>query len=167
MQGKLQGATTDDQLRILENGSDLVMERTFPANQRWEGSGRPHLHPHQDEFYEILEGILSVWVAGEERTYVTGESFEIPRGTPHLMCNQSRKPVRSRWEVRPAMNTGDYIETVHELSKMGNMDNLLQRAVIVWAYRDIFKPLSPPLWVQPLIFAPLSLIGRSLGYKAR
>ncbi len=167
MYTRLQGAAPDDRLWILENGSELVMEKTYPANQRWEDSGMAHLHPHQDEHFDVLEGMLSVRVADEERTYVAGETFTIPRGVPHLMCNLSRKPVRTLWKVRPAMNTAVFFETVYTLSKEGQMDNLLQQAVIAWAYRDIFKPLSPPLWVQPLIFAPLALIGRSLGYKAR
>lgn len=163
----LHGATPDDQLRILEIGSELVMEKIYPANQRWEELGRLHLHPHQDEYFEILEGMLSVRVANEERTYVAGETFEILQGTPHRMCNLSRKPARIRWKVRPAMNTSIFLETTYELSREGKMDNLLQQAVVAWAYRDILKPLSPPLWVQPLVFAPLALVGRLLGYQAR
>ena len=167
MRYMLQGARLGDRLWILENGSELILEKTYPAKQRWEESEMLHLHPHQDEFFEIVEGMLSVRVAGEERTYVTGETFEIPRGIPHLMCNLSTKPVHTRWRVQPAMNTAVFFETTYALSNKGKMDNLLQRAVISWAYRDIFKPLSPPLWVQPLIFAPLAMIGRLLGYKAR
>ncbi len=163
----LQGATPEDRLRILENGSVLVMEKTFPANQRWEEAGVVHWHPHQEEYFEILEGMLSVKVADEERIYVAGENFKIPQGIPHLMCNRSGKPVRALWKVQPAMNTAVYFETIYGLTREGKMDSLLQRAVIAWEYRHIFKPLSPPLLVQPLIFASLAVIGRLLGYKAQ
>ncbi len=167
MQYMLQGATPNDQLRILENGSELVMEKTYPAYQRWEQNGMLHLHPHQDEYFEVLEGMLSVKVAGEERTYVAGETFKISRGVPHMMCNLSRKPARTLWRVQPALNTAIFLETTYGMSKLRKMDSLLQQAVIAWAYREIYRPLNPPLWVQPLIFAPLALIGRLLGYKAR
>jgi hypothetical protein len=163
----LHGATPDDQLRILEIGHELVMEGIYLANQRWEECGRPHLHPCQDEYFEILEGMLSVRVANEERTYVAGETFKFLKGTPHRMCNLSRKPAHIRWKVRPAMNTAIFLETAYQLNREGMMDSLLQQAVIAWAYRDIYKPLSHPLWIQPLVFAPLALVGRLLGYKAR
>lgn len=162
----LQGAVPDDRLTILENESELVMERTYPAKQDW-NRVLPHLHPHQDELFEVYEGMLSVRVNGIERTYVAGETFRIPRGTPHLVCNQSSKPVRVNWKVRPAMNTIDLFKITYGLRHSRRMRGYLQRAVISWAYRDIFKPLHPPLWIQPLIFAPLAFIGRSLGYQAR
>lgn len=167
MRDTLLGAKPDDWLLILENGSELVLERTYPPNQRWDECGKVHLHPNQDETLDILEGMLSVRVADEERTYVAGETFKIARGTPHLMCNQSRNVVRTRWRVQPAMNTAEFFETVYGLSRKGMMDNLLQQAVIAWAYKDVFKPLRPPIWIQPFIFAPLALIGRLLGYKAQ
>lgn len=159
-------ATPDDQLRILENGSDLVVEKTCPPKQRWAQCERLHLHPHQDEHFEILAGMLSARVAGEERTYVVGEAFKISRGVPHRVCNQGRKPARIRWKVRPAMDTAVFLKAVYGLSTDGRIQGLLQQAVIAWAFRDIYKSLSPPLWVQPLIIAPLAMVGRLLGYKA-
>lgn len=167
MRKTLQGTSPDDQLRILENGSELIMEKTCPPNQRWQECGQLHLHPYQDETFEIIEGMLSVRVAGEERTYVAGESFKIARGTPHLMCNLSNKVVRARWRVQPTMKTTEFLETVYGLGREGKMDNLFQQAVIAWAYRDVYKPLRPPLWAQSLIVAPLALLGRLLGYQAR
>lgn len=163
----LHGATSDDQLRILEIGSELVVEKIYPSKQRWEECERLHLHPHQDECFEILEGMLSVRLVDEERTYVAGEAFKISRGIPHRMCNLSRKPAGIRWKVQPAMNTAVFLETTYGLSRDGKMQDLLQQAVIAWAFRDVFKPLSPPLWVQPLIFWPLAMVGRLLGYKAQ
>lgn len=165
MQKNFQGSSPDDQLIILEFEPELVMEKTYPANQRWEECGIPHLHPKQDEHFEILAGMLSVRVRDDERTYVTGESFTISRGIPHLVCNRGSKPVRTRWKVFPALNAAAFYENTYRLSKEGKLDNLLHRAVISWEYRDIFQPLSPPLWLQPFLLAPLAIIGRWMGIK--
>jgi mannose-6-phosphate isomerase-like protein (cupin superfamily) len=43
----------------------------------------PHLHPAQDEHFEILQGSVLFVVDGVERTLGTGEHIEIPRGTVH------------------------------------------------------------------------------------
>jgi quercetin dioxygenase-like cupin family protein len=162
----LYGASTPDRLIVLENTSELVLEKIFPPNQSWEESGRIHLHPHQDEQIEVLEGILNVRLAGEERTYVAGEAFQIVRGIPHLICNRGSKLARARWKVRPPMNSADFVETTYRLSREGKLDNLLQQVVIDWAYREVFIPADPPRWVQPLIFAPLAMLGKLLGYRA-
>jgi quercetin dioxygenase-like cupin family protein len=39
-----------------------------------------HLHPHQVERFEILEGAVLTNIDGHERRYEVGESFEVPAG---------------------------------------------------------------------------------------
>jgi hypothetical protein len=49
--------------------------------------------------------------AGTERSYGTGESFEVPAGTPHQMT--AEEPTRMRWEVRPALRTAEFFERLY------------------------------------------------------
>ncbi len=158
------GAIPGAKPKIFENGSGLILEQTYPANQQWEESEVEHLHPHQDEYYEIVEGLLSARVAGEERTYVSGETFVIPRAIPHRVCNLSSKPVRVVLKVWPAMTTGVFVETIHALKNEGKMGSLLQQAVVAWEYRHVIKPQGRSLWLQPLSIAVLALTGMLLGY---
>jgi quercetin dioxygenase-like cupin family protein len=70
-----------------------------------------HLHPRQEERFEVLEGTIRTIIAGAERRYEQGETFEVPAGTPHQMTAEG--PARVRWEVRPALRTAEFFERLY------------------------------------------------------
>ena len=84
------------------------MEASYPGTG---GLPPEHLHPRQDERFEVLEGAIRTIIAGAERRYEAGESFEVPAGTPHQMG--AEEPARVRWEVRPALRTAEFFERLH------------------------------------------------------
>jgi mannose-6-phosphate isomerase-like protein (cupin superfamily) len=97
-------------LRIVSTGAEtdgelLEMEAVYSGEA---GMPPEHLHPRQAERFEILEGRMRTIVAGKERVYGSGESFEVPAGTPHQMV--AEEPTRMRWEVRPALRTAEFFE---------------------------------------------------------
>ena len=97
-------------LEIVELGEErLVMEAAYPGD----GDFPPvHLHPHQRERFEVLEGTLRVRVGDEhERAHGAGETFEVPAATPHTM--NADGPARTRWEVAPALRTAEFFETLY------------------------------------------------------
>ena len=71
-----------------------------------------HLHPSQDERFEVLEGRVRAIVGGDERLYGPGETFGVPAGTPHQMAAEGG-PARFRWEVRPALRTAEFFERLY------------------------------------------------------
>jgi quercetin dioxygenase-like cupin family protein len=78
------------------------------------GSGRfppEHFHPSQDEHFEVLAGTVRVIADGEERRYEAGDAFDVPAGTVHQMAGDP--PARVRWEVRPALRTAEFFETLY------------------------------------------------------
>ena len=70
-----------------------------------------HYHPSQDEHFEVLEGTVRTIIEGEERSYETGETFDIAAGTVHQLA--ADPPARLKWEVRPALRTAEFFETVY------------------------------------------------------
>lgn len=90
------------------DGELLEMEATYSGHG---GMAPMHLHPSQDEHFEILEGRMRTMVGGEERVYESGESFDVPAGTPHQMG--AEQPTRMRWEVRPALRTAEFFERLY------------------------------------------------------
>jgi quercetin dioxygenase-like cupin family protein len=70
-----------------------------------------HFHPSQDERFEVLEGTVRTIIDGEERSYEAGETFDVPAGTVHQMA--ADPPARVRWQVRPALNTAEFFETLY------------------------------------------------------
>ena len=100
-------------LRLVRTGEEtdgelLEMEATYGG-----AAGMPpeHLHPRQDERFEVLEGAMRTIVGGQERVYEAGETFEVPAGTPHQMAAEG--PARLRWEVRPALRTAEFFERLY------------------------------------------------------
>jgi len=93
-------------LSVLRDEPDaLVMEAAY------EGGGPmppPHLHPRQEERFEVLEGAMRTIIGGSERRYEPGEPFTVPADTPHQMAADG--PTRLRWEVRPALRTARFFE---------------------------------------------------------
>jgi quercetin dioxygenase-like cupin family protein len=86
----------------------LEMEALYSG----EGSFPPeHLHPRQDERFEVLEGAVKTVIRGEKRGYSAGDVFEVPAQTPHQMAGDG--PARVRWEVRPALRTAEFFERAY------------------------------------------------------
>src|SRR5688572_11173914 len=92
-----------------ETGGELLeMEATYPGT----GAMPPmHLHPRQDEHFEVLEGAVSAVIDGAERRYQTGEAFDVPAGTAHQMAGDG--PARVRWRVSPALRTAEFFEGLY------------------------------------------------------
>lgn len=89
---------------------DDVLE--MEASYAGDGALPPeHLHPRQLERFEVLEGAFRAIVGGEERRYESGDRFEVPPATPHQMAAVDG-PARLRWEVRPALRTAEFFETL-------------------------------------------------------
>jgi Cupin domain len=59
----------------------------------------------------VLEGAFRAIIAGTEHRFGTGETFEIPPGTPHQMAAEG--PARLRWQVRPALRTAEFFERLY------------------------------------------------------
>ena len=100
-------------LRLVKTGAEtggelLEMEATYGG-----AGGLPpdHLHPRQDERFEVLEGSVRTVIGGTERSYSKGETFEVPAGTPHQMAGDG--PAMVKWEVRPALRTAEFFERLY------------------------------------------------------
>ncbi len=112
------------------DGELLEMEATYPGD----GALPPeHLHPRQDERFEVLEGTVRAIVGGVERRYGPGEAFDVPAGTPHQMAGEG--PTRTRWEVRPALRTAEFFETLYS----GSAD-----ASLLDEFSDEIRLTAPP-----------------------
>ena len=99
------------------------------------GGNRLHVHPLQEEHFEVLSGTLGVQIGDEHRILGEGEEATVPPGTPHRWYNEDdQEKVRVLLELRPALNAEIFFETLYGLATDGNTDengvaNLLQTAV--------------------------------------
>jgi mannose-6-phosphate isomerase-like protein (cupin superfamily) len=138
------------------------------------GGGRvpfEHVHPYQEERFDVLSGTARVSMRGQERDVGVGQTVVVPAGTPHVWGNPSEEELHVIVELRPALKMETWFETVFGLQRDGKADpknglpNLLQLALIAREYE--FYLARPPLFVQRVLFGLLAPIGKLLGYKAR
>jgi mannose-6-phosphate isomerase-like protein (cupin superfamily) len=120
-------------LRVLAHDEQ---ELVFEARYAGEGSPPPaHLHPAQDERFEIQSGAMTAIVAGEQRRIGHGEVLEIPHGTDQ-MWNAEPEPAVVIWRTRPAGRTLDWFrELAAALSGEGREDP----STLLADYADVFQ----------------------------
>ena len=120
----------------------------------------------------MITGQVQVRINGREQTYHAGQHFDIPRGTPHAFRNGGDDEAGVIWQVRPALKTQQFFETLWGLAADGktNTDgvpHLLQLAVLLHEYADEYVLTSPPAIVQTVLVGVLAPIGRLCGYRGR
>jgi quercetin dioxygenase-like cupin family protein len=133
---------------------------------------REHLHPSQEENHEVLEGPIGLVVDGNERRLEAGNAVLVPPRTPHRLVRLREEPVKVRFTLRPAFETEVLLETFFGLARDGKVGKngdppLLQLAVISREFPELGRPVKPPPAVQRAILAPLAVLGRARGYRAR
>ncbi len=151
----------------------LAVEDTELNHARWGiDLTAEHVHPEQEEHIEVVAGEMQVEFNGETWTVTEGEDVTFPAGEPHRHWNDSDRPARIQWEVRPALRTEEWAESVYALAQAGKTDEegapgLLQSAVLLDEYPDTSVYLTvAPVSVQRVASSLLAPIGRLLGYEA-
>ncbi len=61
-----------------------------------------HIHPNQEEFILVQEGVLDLKLDGQWVSAKAGDLVRLPRGIPHGYFNKSDKPARALFWVSPA-----------------------------------------------------------------
>jgi mannose-6-phosphate isomerase-like protein (cupin superfamily) len=128
-----------------------------------------HLHLHQQEQFEVLEGTARIQVNGEDHFLQPGEQLTVPARTPHTWGNGGQTPVRVICEFRPALRIEHFIESLALLSSRGDnaqlvRPSILQMALLALEYEAFLA--GPPIWLQKGIFLALKPLALLRGYRA-
>ncbi len=74
-----------------------------------------HIHPTQDEFILVLDGVLDLKLDGVWTQARAGDLVRMPRGIPHGYFNKSDKPARALFWVSPARKLEALFDALHGL----------------------------------------------------
>ena len=133
----------------------------------WTPGGSPppaHLHPSQNEYFEVLSGRLTAVVDGVKRQLDPGETLQIPPRTAHKMWNAGAEVVTARWRTRPGGRTLDWLRVIHRIGGGGTAKPPLRAlARAVNQYQDVFQLAIGPKALQPV--AGLVLRALALGWR--
>ena len=131
-----------------------------------------HVHPNQEERFEIAGAPVIFKVAGKERLYQPGEVAVVPPGTPHVWWNPGTEEAATLVQFRPALDIETFFETFFGLAADGKVDknglpNPLQMMVLARTYNREVRLAPPAQWILGPIAVLLAPLGRALGYRGR
>jgi hypothetical protein len=163
---------TGQRVRFVETagtslGALVGMECVSPPSLEREPE---HLHPHQENIFEVHRGTLRVRIGGAERALGPGERLVIPPGVPHRFWVDGSEEAWYRQEFRPALQTERFFEVLFSLARDGKinaqgMPPFLLLGLFGQAFWNEVRVPRPPAWVQRLTYAILAPVGRLLGYR--
>lgn len=132
---------------------------------------KAHVHPKQEERFEVKSGRLGVRIEADEWTATPGTRFAIPPKTAHTVWNEGGEEMHAVVEITPALSIARFFETMYGLAREGRtmkwgLPNPLQLAVIAWGFRDELYLAAAPRLLQQAGAATLAPLGRRAGYRA-
>lgn len=175
-EGDLQGQVIQwegERLQIVQTGKetngqvlsmDTVREPFEDPNFRLRREDG-HVHPLQEERFEIIAGSARFLIGDREVVLQAGQTAVVPRNTVHHWMALGGEPVRVKAEYRPALETGELFHRVYGPLERGEI-SLLQAMVIQAEYEGAVWPASPSPLVWKVMVKIVAPIGRLLGYKA-
>jgi len=75
-----------------------------------------HVHPRQDEFIYVLEGVFDLELGGEKTQARPGDLVRMPMGIPHAYYNNGDQPARGLFWVTPAGKLKELFDRLHDLT---------------------------------------------------
>jgi quercetin dioxygenase-like cupin family protein len=153
-----------------ETGGEAVVIETYVQPNGFVAAA--HVHPSQEERFEVLRGSVGFRIGREKLVAGPGKRLTVPAGTPHRFWNAGDEVAHFVCEVRPALQFEALIETMFSLAAAGKtnrkgMPNPLRLAVIANEYFDTVQLPFPPALLQRIALALGSPVGRLFGYQPR
>jgi quercetin dioxygenase-like cupin family protein len=136
-----------------------LLQVDWIARPEWT-TGPDHVHPRQEERFEVLSGRLGLRAAGAERDYGAGDVIVVPAGVSHAAWNAGDEDVHVLVDFRPALRTEFAFETLAGLARDGMTTaagiprNPLRLALVLREFEDEIYFVRPSLALQRAIWAP-------------
>jgi quercetin dioxygenase-like cupin family protein len=152
-----------------DTGGEAVVIETFVQPGGFVAAA--HVHPSQEERFQVLRGSVGFKVGRKTQVAGPGERLTVPPGTAHKFWNAGDDVAQFVCEIRPALQFESLLETMFALAADGKtnrkgMPNPLRLAVIARAHFDTVRLPFPPASLQRLGLAVGAPLGWLLGYDA-
>jgi len=123
-----------------------------------------HLHLRQSENFSVKKGVFKVESGGQVNNLKPGENFTVQPGTPHQWFNDSSTEIAEVIITMPPAEKFEILmEQIYGIFNQRGSLNFLQVMVMAKEYDMVIA--GPPLFVQKIMRAVLSPVGKLLGYK--
>lgn len=131
-----------------------------------------HVHPNQEEHFEILSGNVRFRKGLRKIDATAGDIVVVEPGKAHKFRNTGEQGAAMRVRVTPALEMERLFETAIGLAQDGRvtkkgMPKPLELALFVSEFKDEVRGPGSPGWVQRATLAPLAFIARRRGRAER
>lgn len=149
------------------DGELVAIDLELPKGGRVPGG--LHVHPVQEERFEVVEGTMRFRMGRRTIVAGPGEVVVVPAGARHDFANAGGDGALLRVEIRPALKMEQLFETAVALAEQGRtmgrgIPKPLDLALFVREFEQEVQAAFPPLWLQRLALAPLAWLARRRGY---
>jgi quercetin dioxygenase-like cupin family protein len=163
-----------ERIRFLETAAD-----TDGAHLRFEVELTPdghvpgaHVHPEQEERFEVLSGVMKFRLGLRTIVAEAGETVVVPAGRIHRFANGGDEACRARVTVTPALDMEDLLTTTADLAREGKvtrtgMPKPLHLALFVRRFEREVRAPFPPAPVVRALMSPLAAMARRRGHDER
>ncbi len=170
---KIENARTGQRMICLKTAAEtkgalLQIECFSPVTTAKEAE---HIHPLQENRFEIISGEVCFSINGQEKKAVAGDVVSIPKNTPHHFWNTGTTEAHYIQEFIPALKIDEFFETFFALARDGQLNdkgvpNIFRTSLVLMAYKNEIRLVKPSWAVQKIVFSVFALIGKMLGYKS-
>jgi hypothetical protein len=131
-----------------------------------------HVHPKQEEKFEVLEGTMKFRYGMKKIVAEAGETVVVPPGKVHDFRNAGDTAAHVRVTISPALKMEEMFETNVALAKEGKvmksgMPKPLELALFVRRFDDEVRAAFPPRPVVRALMAPLAAVAKQRGRGCR
>jgi mannose-6-phosphate isomerase-like protein (cupin superfamily) len=127
-----------------------------------------HVHLHQHERFEVLQGQVTVQLRRERHVLQADMSLVVAPRTPHTWRNSGETELRMLTEFTPAGNMLSFFEAYCGFAREGRTDDNGAAPFLAIAaacrHWDMYLA-TPPVALQKVLFAVLGPLARRRGYE--
>jgi mannose-6-phosphate isomerase-like protein (cupin superfamily) len=132
-----------------------------------------HVHPHQEERVEVVEGEAFVYrIDGKERRMGPGDKAVVPAGVKHAFRNDGQDVAYLRFESEPPMDLQESVEVAVAMTQAESFtasgmpkdpSAMLAAAEFAERYKETTRLLTIPWAVQQVMNPGLAWLSRRRG----
>jgi len=125
--------------KTAEETSGELLQVDWIGEPKWT-TGPDHVHPRQEERFEVLSGKLGLRVGGVERVHRAGDVIVALADAPHAAWNAGDDEVHVLVDFRPALRTETAFEALAGLARDGKTNRARPQEPARVRGRDLLRP---------------------------
>ena len=159
------------QFRFIHSTADTNGEyEQAEAVQLAHTDGPPlHMHPWQEETFDIVSGTLDLFIDGKWREFGAHATVTVPKRKPHTLKNGHDDDVRFRVTLRPGGDFEGMMRTFCNLIKAGKLRDTKSLRALIYMSMVFAEHRNDVVLVRPpnVLVSVLAGVGRLIGFELR